>query len=243
VLQVLEIILDESDVFSAWLSAKDAGFADKAPDAKINYGGMLLKSLFEHWPLSYVESGEAEMDSPLHGFFSLPPHTPVLIRHFNETDQTRSVYRTTARDASNQSDSVMLREHLPAWVLDVCQHNQFPKFNKIPFLLQPHASFAAKHVGKRDRLSATEMLLVRKVMEHVFEKILYPSPDGGEACNGAGPPLQQPSMPAPIPANIEEKVELFCNDQKLDPEMDLRTVKHFIWKQGGDLILHYRPVK
>lgn len=26
----------------------------------------------------------------------------------------------------------------------------------------------------------------------------------------------------------------------LDPNMDLRTVKHFIWKSGGDLTLHYR---
>jgi len=30
--------------------------------------------------------------------------------------------------------------------------------------------------------------------------------------------------------------------QVLDPNMDLRTVKHFIWKQGGDLTLQYRPV-
>ena len=39
----------------------------------------------------------------------------------------------------------------------------------------------------------------------------------------------------------DEKVELLCNDQLLDPGLDLRTVKHFIWKQGGDLTLHYRP--
>ena len=24
--------------------------------------------------------------------------------------------------------------------------------------------------------------------------------------------------------------------------MDLRTVRHFIWKQPGDLTLHYRPL-
>lgn len=29
-------------------------------------------------------------------------------------------------------------------------------------------------------------------------------------------------------------------NQVLDPNMDLRTVKHFIWKSGGDLTLHYR---
>ena len=31
---VLEITLDESDVFSAWVSARDAGFPDKPNDAK-----------------------------------------------------------------------------------------------------------------------------------------------------------------------------------------------------------------
>ena len=31
--------------------------------------------------------------------------------------------------------------------------------------------------------------------------------------------------------------------QVLDPNMDLRTVKHFIWKQGGDLTLQYLPLK
>lgn len=41
----------------------------------------------------------------------------------------------------------------------------------------------------------------------------------------------------------EERVELLCQDVVLDPNMDLRTVKHFIWKSGGDLVLHYRPVK
>jgi WD repeat-containing protein 48 len=29
----------------------------------------------------------------------------------------------------------------------------------------------------------------------------------------------------------------------VDPSMDLRTVKQFIWKSSTDLILHYRPIK
>lgn len=66
----------------------------------------------------------------------------------------------------------------------------------------------------RDRLSATEMLLIRKVMEHVYEKILYPSEgidntEGGDQYANAQPAMNT----QPIPANIEEKIELFCNDQ------------------------------
>ena len=62
----------------------------------------------------------------------------------------------------------------------------------------------------------------------------------------------------------EDKVELLCNDQVLavflrqlrgvtitfvlscqilEPGMDLRTVRHFIWKSSADLVLHYRPFK
>ena len=42
----------------------------------------------------------------------------------------------------------------------------------------------------------------------------------------------------------EERVELLCNDQILDPNMDLRTVKEFIWKvKNNDLVLHYRPLR
>lgn len=64
------------------------------------------------------------------------------------------------------------------------------------------------------------------------------------------------------------QVELLCNDSVLDPNSDLRTVsfirwinrdllpfsiqdfliflmqvKHFIWKSGSDLVLHYRPLQ
>jgi len=41
----------------------------------------------------------------------------------------------------------------------------------------------------------------------------------------------------------EDRVELLCNDQVLDPNLDLRTVKHFIWKSSSDLVLHYRPLR
>lgn len=45
---------------------------------------------------------------------------------------------------------------------------------------------------------------------------------------------------------IQQRAKLNTNSffdhyfQVLDANMDLRTVKHFIWKQSGDLTLHYR---
>ncbi len=42
----------------------------------------------------------------------------------------------------------------------------------------------------------------------------------------------------------EEKVELLCNDRVLDPNLDLRTVKKFIWNAPSeDLVLNYRPIR
>lgn len=61
----------------------------------------------------------------------------------------------------------------------------------------------------RDRLSASDMLQIRKVMEHVFEKILHPPPEE----NGQAPEAERSSLIPAIPSNIEEKIELYCQDQ------------------------------
>jgi hypothetical protein len=52
--------------------------------------------------------------------------------------------------------------------------------------------------------------------------------------NGTSPPL---------PADIQNYIELFCNDQLLDATMDLRTVKHFYWKQAADVLIHFNQIK
>jgi len=51
VFKVLEITLDESDVFSAWVSARDAGFADKPSDAK-GFFVKIFKKYFKNFYLS-----------------------------------------------------------------------------------------------------------------------------------------------------------------------------------------------
>lgn len=48
------------------------------------------------------------------------------------------------------------------------------------------------------------MLQVRKVMEHVFEKILNPQEPSADG---------QSPLPPPLPPIIEEKIELYCHDQ------------------------------
>ena len=163
---------------------------------------------------------------------------------------SRTLLRILAGDARRDAEDVLLQETCPSWVTDVVVNKNMPKFVKIPFYLLPHPSSGIKPLRK-DKLSASDMLQVRKVIEHVYEKMM-------------GSPSDTSSQSTPCPDRpsddknyknsssekddertsiAEDKVELLCQDQLLDPNMDLRTVRHFIWKSGGDLVLHYRPLK
>lgn len=172
--------------------------------------------------------------------------------------------RLQAGDARRDTEDQMLQESCPEWVVDIVVNHIVPKFIKLPFYLLPHASSGIKPLRK-DKLSASDMLQIRKVIEHVYDKMMVgpPASESGTTtssttCNtsntansmsSSGQPHQQPdeskrkSPDSDKGGGAEEKVELLCMDQVLDPNMDLRTVKHFIWKGPGDLVLHYRPLK
>lgn len=87
---------------------------------------------------------------------------------------------------------------------------------------------------------ANEFIQCRKVCEHVLDKILMENPTTTATGNGAGGvnSSQNSDTSEQIPA--EDKIELLCNDVVCDPAMDLRTVKHFIWKQSSDLTFYYK---
>lgn len=116
----------------------------------------------------------------------------------------------------------------------------------------------------QDRLVANEFLQCRKVCEHVLDKILGAESASGVnamSCNNSqSNQNDNNSEGSQIPP--EDKIELFCNEQVchnrwffgnfgsvfnlflvrqvLDPNMDLRTVRHFIWKQSVDLTFFYK---
>lgn len=84
----------------------------------------------------------------------------------------------------------------------------------------------------RDRLIANDFIQVRKVAEHVYDKVLGAGSDSGSVAGGgntvsSGSPAgdrTNTDSNADNSSLAEEKVELLCNDQVLDPSMDLRTV-------------------
>ena len=54
---------DENDCLSAWVSARETGLApNDAVDQKVNYGGLLLQALLEHWPRPYAVEEESDLD-------------------------------------------------------------------------------------------------------------------------------------------------------------------------------------
>ncbi|CAF4942027.1 unnamed protein product [Pieris macdunnoughi] len=219
---------DETDCFSAWVSAKEAGLTTEN-DQKVNFGALLLQALLEYWnhPNRVNEGGQKVFGN---NFFSVPLHTPLI---FSEVGG-RTLYRLQVGDAGGETEGNILLETVPSWVVDVAIEMAAPKLNKLPFYLLPHSSCQSKQDRqKKDRLVANDFIQCRKVAEHVVEKII-----GGGDVNGSGTAKTEENSDAP-----EEKVELLCCDQVLDPNMDLRTVRHFIWKSNVEFTLHYRIIK
>ncbi|RWS28076.1 WD repeat-containing protein 48-like protein [Leptotrombidium deliense] len=268
---MLSIHLEEPDCFAAWVSAREFGFdvPSDSPDPKINLGGLLLQALLEYWPQTYTseedlgvlngkeENGDVShecnkamttnnISRPANQYFSVPVHTPII---FSEGG-SRTLLRLLVGDAKRETEDVLLQENVPLWVSDLVITKNLPKFIKIPFYLLPHPVSGIKSLRK-ERLSASDMLQVRKVIEHVYEKMMGTNSeaDSQNATSGCN---QDKNSDASGSANndkedektcfAEDKVELYCQDQLLDPNMDLRTVRHFIWKSGGDLVLHYNPI-
>ena len=134
----------------------------------------------------------------------------------------KPVFRCTANDIPSIADSDM-QNFFPRWVLDIVERNQFPKYNKISFNLQKFPTLSEKNPKKfvyrnlrnyfkfcRERLSATEMLTIRKVIEHIYDRMIRPGIEPQEA-NGAGG--TSVSFHSQYPANLEQRIEIYCNNQ------------------------------
>jgi len=290
---MLSINLEESDCFSAWVSSKEFGLTDTT-ETKLNLGCLVLQSLLENWPQAnkdkngqyngdeengneYSNSSSNSLNAINQSYLKMPSHTPVII---NEGG-TRPVLRITIEDAKKEMEDSLLQETLPEWIKDVVVFKNSPNPNKISFLLSCYSSQAGLKVAKKDRLSANDIIQVRKIIEHIYDKILNrnefavncASSNGqnGSSCGQNGQrtcSCRNPNCPnynnnsstnsdaaaanssasttndddADKKSIAEEKLELLCQDQVLDVNMDLRTVKHFIWKSSSELEIFFRRI-
>lgn len=223
---------DEVDCFAAWVSAKDVGIQDSPDlDQKVNYGKLLLQSLFEHWRGVEVDPENKQK------FFSIPKHIPLILSEVGG----RTLYRVLVGDASGETENALLSETVPTWVISNIEENSQNKFIKVQFYLHPHSSVPSHllkqdRLKKPDRLVANDFIQCRKVAEHILEKLLGDGTASSPGCGDA-----DTSSPSNNGYNVDQ-IELTCNEQVLDPAMDLRTVKHFIWKSSSDLTLYYKII-
>lgn len=93
-----------------------------------------------------------------------------------------------------------------------------------------------------DRLSAQDLLTVKKVQEYVYDKVYG---DKGEDAGKEG-------RGSNMEITCADQVCLVCQHacscpcsltvhvQVLDIELDLRSVKHTVWRSGGDMKLFYK---
>ncbi|XP_063722345.1 WD repeat-containing protein 48-like [Symsagittifera roscoffensis] len=182
-------------------------------------------------------------------FFSLPDHTVLII---NEMPSGKAIARFLIPSCERDIESQTLKDALPEWIKEIVIEMIAPKFHKLAFFLLPHPSCNLKiYNNKKDRLSANDLLPVRKILEHVVEKVLRPESSaqdhysthggGGSANNSTGGNHGGSQLTAEEMNEEVDALELICNDVVLDLGWDLRTIKHFIWRGvSGDLTLLFK---
>lgn len=153
----------------------------------------------------------------------------------------RTLYRVLVGDTGGDTETALLNETVPSWVTSNVEENCTGKFIKVQFYLQPHSTVPSHllkqdRLKKPDRLVANDFIQCRKVAEHILDKLL------GEGTTGSPGGAEGDTTSPTNSGTSVDQIELTCNDQVLDPSMDLRTVKHFIWKSSHDLTLYYKLI-
>ncbi|KAG8527502.1 uncharacterized protein KY384_007654 [Bacidia gigantensis] len=155
-----------------------------------------------------------------------PPYTTVIIQEETpEAGGVADIYRGTV--SSVGSDAHMIERRAPSWLGDVLLKNQLPdkEPTKVSFVLLPHEDLlpSIASADGNTRLTANRMLRAKKVLAYVSEKI------------------ETTSMRADASAlKPEEYLDLYCQNQLVEHNMTLATLRTHIWKTGGDVVMYYR---
>jgi len=93
------------------------------------------------------------------------------------------------------------------------------------------------------------MLTIAKVIEHISTRILcYSNSSGAVDENQSSSVYGSISEKSDVSETSfqkdktdfsDKKIEVYCNDQLLNPAWNLRTVKHLVWKNTSDLVFYY----
>ncbi|KAL5566956.1 hypothetical protein UlMin_030120 [Ulmus minor] len=145
----------------------------------------------------------------------------------------------------------------PWWCLDCVLNNRLPprENTKCSFYLQ---AFEGSNVQilTQGKLSAPRILRIHKVVNYVLEKMVLEKPldsvgsDGTFAPGLGGGPLPTSAIGDGSFRSglkpwhkLRPSIEILCNNQVLDKDLSLATVRAYIWKKSDDLVLNYRVVQ
>jgi len=288
-LGLLTITLDENEWNLAWINFKDMDSnhvrglqSIDISDAKVNCGCIFLESLFKSClfinPIRIQtcetviysnppnaggsKTNEEEQKKPGLLRFNIPEHTPII---FSEV-AGRTLLRIEVKDLSKENEQETLSNVMPLWIIDAIVNKNQPKMNRLTFMLNPYNPGSNKQLNK-DRLSSLDLLQVKKIKEHVYQKILkldentnnqqqtgltseaninntnsYSDNNSHAKQSSSTNSLSNNSNSSnDISTLANRTIELICSDNILnDSEMSMRTVKHLIWKGSGDLTIMYR---
>ncbi|KAH9987605.1 hypothetical protein BJV74DRAFT_841112 [Russula compacta] len=160
------------------------------------------------------------------------------------------VYRGTVASSGTTEDVAELEDAMPVWLLEYLLLGRAPQVGviKIQFALLPGEEHLPEIVNPtQTRLSASRFLRIRKLAAHVQERvdalgISALGPVIAHAHASARPSLDarnQSSRPQPRSSN-DDLWEIVCNDTVLPPNMTLAVVRQYVWRQSGEVVLHYR---
>lgn len=106
------------------------------------------------------------------------------------------------------------------------------------------------------RLTATQMLRIKKVSTYVVEKLgMQTSRPRDDSIAGSRRPSAAPTAMSPSASSVgtaagaqgatdtasaQDLVEILCDDVVLPPSLTLVQCRRFLWKQSGDIKLEYR---
>ncbi|KAI0667157.1 hypothetical protein C8Q78DRAFT_982656 [Trametes maxima] len=190
----------------------------------------------------------------------LPPNTSIVI-----SEEAPSGWVTLYRGniSTTGSDTRQLEEIMPMWLLECLLQNKVPAIPivKVSFVLLPYREPEGEALPEllntaQSKLTASRFLRVRKLTNHVqdkLERIAAGMHSPGSPVSSATTPrssFDARSMSSgrarsehEARPRAEEQYEILCNDIVLPLDMTLAAVRQFIWRQSGELVMHYRRRK
>jgi len=134
------------------------------------------------------------------------------------------------------------------WLLEYLLTSKAPPIpvNKLSFVLLPWPNKDPDQEPlpellntTQSKLTASRFLRVRKLIIHVQEK-LEKMAGSTSAAGSARSSLESPDPSKSSRPRGEDMFEILCNDVVLPLDMSLAAVRQYVWRQGGELIMHYR---